>query len=294
VTGEPGPTEGRPDPTAGPIPSEDVPRGAPPTSSRTKWRGTAKWTLGVLLALDLGVLLVTLSFANVTAEGPAKRSLRHSLAILTEVDAYLDDHFETLQQEASQSPEQTVTLPDFPVPVTFTPAEIGANDREGFRALLLTRAADRLYEDGVSLLQEDRGTEVSFFSPQGALRGGMNFLRPTPHGVLSALTIALAAAAGVLALGLMATGRGYGRLLGLGLSAFVGAAPVLALAVAVRYILRVAADGVDDYLAREFLTLGQELTWAPIRNGIIFSVGGAVFLVAGATLARWSDSRSRP
>jgi hypothetical protein len=46
-------------------------------------------------------------------------------------------------------------------------------------------------------------------------------------------------------------------------------------------------------MTREFLRLSQELTWAPIRNGIIFSVGGAVVLVVGTALARWSDSQQR-
>ncbi len=283
------PTETAPPPevTAG------LPQRASLGGDRAGWRSSAKWLLGALLAVDLALLLFALSFANITSESAAKRSLRHSIAILTEVDAFLNDHFETLQQQAPEMPGQNVTLPDFPVEVTFTSEEIGTADRESFRALLLTRAADLLYEDGASLLQEDRASEVSFFSPQGAVRGGMDFLRPDPHHVLNVLTMALAAAAAVLALGLMAAGRGYGRLVGVGLSALLAAAPFLILAVAVRFIFRLAADGVDDYLTREFLTLGQELTWAPIRNGIIFSVGGAVFLVVGAALARWNDIRAR-
>lgn len=265
----------------------------PLVSDRFRWRSTAKWFFGALLVLDLGALLFVLSLANVTAEGPAKRSLRQSLAILTEVDAFLDDHLETLRQEASQTQEEALTLPDFPIQVSFTPEEILATNREEFRALLLSRSSDLVHKEGMSILQEDRGSEISFFSTQGLIRSGMDFLRPTPHRVLTVLTIALAAVAGVLALGLMLASRGYGRLLGLGLSVLLAAAPFLIVAVAVRFALRLAADGLDDYLAREFLALGQELTWAPIRDGIIFSVGGAVVFVAGAALARWSDSRQR-
>jgi len=65
----------------------------------------------------------------------------------------------------------------------------------------------------------------------------------------------------------------------------------LILAVAARYVMRVAADGTDDYLSREFLQLGQELTWAPIRDGIIFSAGSALLLAGGSLLASWSDHR---
>ena len=256
---------------------------------RLRWANAAKWIVGGLLVLDLGVLLFVLSFAHATAEGPAKRSLRHSLAILTEVDTFLEDHWETLRQEAAQTQEESPEPPDLPVAVSFTPDEVLASDRDEFRALLLTRMADRVYEQGVATFREERGAEIGFFSTQGAVRSGMDFLRPTPHRVLTALTIALAAAAGLLALSLALTTRGHGRLVSLGLAVVAAAVPFLVLAVAVRFALRLAADGLDDYLAREFLTLAQEMTWAPIRNGLIFAVGGGVVLLAGTALARWSD-----
>ena len=248
--------------------------------------------LGGLLILDIGVLLFVLSLANVTAQGPAKRSLGHGLAILTEVDALLDDHFEALRQEASES-DEPLTLPDVPIAVSFTPQEVRAAGREEFRALLLSRWAEQVYDNGLSVLQEDRKAEVSSLSTQGLVRTGMDFLRPAPHRVLGILTIVFATAAGVLALGLVAATRGYGRLVALGLSVLLAATPFLITAVAVRFIFRLSADSVDEYLAREFLRLGQELTWAPIRNGLIFTVWSAVVFAAGLALARWNDSPSR-
>ena len=275
-------------------PWDDAAAGAPETARGSPLRGRAKWLLASLLALDVGVLLFALSFANATAEGPAKRSLGYSLAILTEVDAYLDLHFEALQEAASETDAEVVTAPDFPVAVTFTPEEILAADRAALRRLLLERSAERVHEQGARVLREDRTVEIGFFSPQGAIRAGMDFLRPAPHQVLTVLTMSLAAAAGVLALGLVVTARGYGRLLSVGLSVFAAAVPFLVVAVGVRFALRVAADGTDDYLAREFLRLCQEVSWAPIRNGLIFSAGSAAFVAAGTALARWSDSRLPP
>ena len=261
------------------------------TGFRSSWWRRARWPLGGLLVLDLVILLFVLSLANVTAEGPAQRSLGQSLAILTEIDAFLDDHLETLRLEAEQTEAASVVLPDFPVQVSISTEEILTSEREEIRALLLARSAERIHAEGVTVLREGRGAEISFFSPQGALRSGMDFLRPTPHRVLMRLTIALAALAALLTLGLTLASRGYGRLLALGLSIFLAATPFLVLAVAVRFAFRLAADGLDDYFASEFLELGQELTWAPIRNGIIFTIGGGVMLAAGAVLARWSDSR---
>jgi len=267
------------------LPSLERDGGSSPRRSRTP----LKWVCGILLVLDTMALLFVLSFANVTAEGPAQRGLAHSVAILTEIDAYLDDHYETIRDQAAETDEDAVELPDFPIAVAITPQEVTAGDRGSFRALLLERAGTAVYDQGVAVMREGRESEVTFFSTQGAIRTGMDFFRPTPHRVLTYVTIAFAAAAGVLAAGLIFSTGGYGRAAGLGLTVLLGASTFLILAIAVRFALRVAADGVDDYVAREFLELGQELTWAPIRNGIIFAIGGGALFLAGALLARWDD-----
>jgi len=205
-----------------------------------------------------------------------------------------DDHYETLRQEAARTPDETLSIAAFPLDVSFTPEEISSTDRDEFRALLLSRSADLVHDDGIAAFHIDRDSDIGFFSPEGILSTGMDFLRPRPHNVLTVLTIVLATAAGLLALGLVLSSRGYGAVMAVGLSVLLAAAPVLLLAVAVRFAFRLAADGVDDYLARELFTLGQELTWAPIRNGIIFTAGAAATLIAGSALARWSDSQHLP
>lgn len=252
----------------------------------------AKWLLGALLFLDVGVLLVVLSLSNVTSEGPAKRSLGRSLAILTEVDTLLDARYDILRQEASQTNGE-IALNDVPIPVSFTSEEILNTNREQFRALLLQRWAEQVYDHGVGVLREDRASEVGAFSTEGLVRTGMDFLRPTPHTVLGILTIVFAVLAAAFATGLALTTRGYGRLAALGLSVFLAATPFLITAVAVRFVFRLGADGVDEYFVHEFLSLGQEITWAAIRNGVIFCVGSGAVMLAGAALARWSDLRPR-
>ncbi len=247
--------------------------------------------LGILLACAIGLMLCLLALSNVTEEGPATRSIARSLAILTEVDTFLDAEYADLRERASETTDN-VALTDFPVAVSFTPEEVLATDRAGFRDLLLSRSAQRVYDDGASVLREGTTDEGGFFSTASVLRRGLELLRPAPHRIFFGLTVALAAVALLLALGLGLTTRGYGRLLAIGLSSFLIAVPFLALAVGIRFSLRVAAEGADDYFSEEFLQLGQELAWAPIRNGIIFSAGAAALLAAGSILARWSDARN--
>ncbi len=240
--------------------------------------------LRALLVLDLISLLFAVSFAAVTAPGPAERALGRSVAILTQVDTYLDGHFQSIQQQAAQTQEQKVTLPDFPIAVSFTPQEIRQAGRAQFRALLLERAAGVLHDDGMSAFRQGRASEGSFFSTEGAIRTGMDLFRPVPHRVFIGLTIALGLAATLLALMLAQTTQGSARLQTLGLSTLLASVVFLALAVAVRFGFRLAAVAADDYLAREFLRLGRQLTWAPIRDGLIVMVGAASLVAAGAAL----------
>ncbi len=214
--------------------------------------GRSNRPVGALLALNLGLLLFALSFSNATAEGPAKRSLSHSIAILTEIDAYLDDNLEQLQ--AAQAEDGPLSLPDFPIELELTVEEIGSADRGEIRDLLLSRSAERVYDEGMSAFQTDE-QGVGFFSPQGVVRTGMNLFRTTPHNIVAVLTILLAVVAAGLAVRLATVNRGYGRLLALGPSICLAAIPFLVLAIAVRFALRLAADSVDEYPAREFLEL---------------------------------------
>ena len=201
------------------------------------------------------------------------------------MDAYLDDRYEPLQEEAAQGGEGRIVLSDFPVEVAFQPEEIEASNRESFRALLLERSAERVYREGASAFEVSATADMGFSSLQGTTRNGIDFLRSTPHDALVIATAALGVTAALLAVALVLSCRGYGRLQAIGVSVSLAALPFLVLAVAARFGLRVVADGVDDYVANEFVVLGQELAWAAIRNGIIFSVGAGVFLVLGVALS---------
>jgi hypothetical protein len=239
----------------------------------------------------IGLLLCTLAFSNITEEGAATRSISRSLAILTEVDGFLDAEYEPLRERAGATNEE-IALIDFPIEVFFTPEEVLGTDQAGFRELLLSRSAQRVYDDGASVLRDGRDGDTGLLSTEHVLRRGLEVFRPAPHKIFLGLTVALAIAALILALGLGLKTRGYGRLQTIGLSALLVAIPFLAIAAGARFAMRLAADGADDYLWHEFFQLGQELAWAPIRNGIVFSTGAAVLFVAGAILARWSEAEN--
>ena len=240
--------------------------------------------LRALLALDLIALLFTVSFAAITAPAPAERALGRSVAILTEVDTYVDGHFPALQQEAVHTDQTRLTLPDFPVAVSFTPQEIQHADRDRFRALLLARSATVLHNEGTSAFLHGRPRQAGYGSPEGAIRAGMDLFRPVPHRVFVGLAIALGLMAALLALALAA--QGDAPLQTIGVSAVVASGVFLALAVAVRVVFHLASLAAGDELVRGFLDLAEQLTWAPIRDGLIVMVGSAALAAAGAALPR--------
>lgn len=256
------------------------------------WRHALKWTLGVLLVLACFALFSALSLMQLTSRGPAERLLRRSVASLTEIDSYVDRRYEDFHQEATEQRPDPVVLNDFPVRMEFDRAEARTMSRDDLRSALLDRSAALIYDRGMSVFGQSAGEESSTFSTSGAVRRSLDFLRDDNFQVLRVLTFSLALASGILAVGLTLTGRGYGRLVGVGAAISAAAVPFLIGAVALRYTLRTAAGGQNEFLSNELLNIGAEAAWVAIRNGMAFAGLGVVFLVAGIRLAQWADARA--
>lgn len=271
------------------------------TIGRGFWRNVFKWATGILLALSLVALLVALGLTQLTAEGPSKRTLRRSVASLTEIDSLLDRGYEELRREAQEDGEAALRLKDSPVQVSLSAEEVLDLSRSELRGLILDRSAERLYDEGMSAFREE-GTDLSeegigFFSTQGAVRNSLGFLRDNVHDALRVAVASLAGVCLVLAVALALLARGFGRLASVGAAVSAAAIPFLVGAVAVRFALRLASEEGDEYLVRELLRIGEEIAWIPIRDSIAFTAMGVSFLVAGIVLALWADrqpSRGRP
>jgi hypothetical protein len=265
------------------------------TIGRGFWRNLFKWAAGILLMLSLLALLVALGLAQLTAEGPAKRTLQRSVASLTEIDTLLDEGYDELRQEAEEDDEASLGLKDFPVQVSLSAEEVLDLSQSELRGLLLDRSADRLYDEGMSAFREegtDLGEEgMGFFSTQGAVWNSLGFLRDNVHDGLRVAVASLAGVCLVLTAALALLARGFGRLASVGAAVCAAAVPFLAGAVAVRFALRLASEGNDEYLVRELLRIGEEIAWIPIRDSIAFTAMGVAFLLAGIGLALWADRR---
>ena len=119
------------------------------------------------------------------------------------------------------------------------------------------------------------------------MRIAIDLMRPTPHNIFLGLTIVLVVLTTLLVLAQGLSLSETNRIVVVTLTVFSGAAMFLIAAVATRFAMRVAADSTDDEMTREFLQLMQEGGWAPIRNGIVMTVGSATAMIATVVLNRW-------
>ena len=181
------------------------------------WRRHAPQVATALaLGMALLALLVALNLLQLTAPGPAHRALRRAVASLTEIDSLLAVHDAALRQQAGVSPDEPLSLPDYPLDVSLSPEEAQRPAAE-VRDLLLDRSAEQVYQEGSAAFREEgQSGDASRLSVQGAVDTGLGFLTAGNHDALRWATLVLAVVSGVLSGALILVTRGYGRLRALG------------------------------------------------------------------------------
>ena len=254
-------------------------------------RSTLKWAVAFAL---FWVLLATLGFLQlfqITSEGVSKRALHRAVAVLTEIDPLIDRNYDDLQARSDAiQPGETVALRDFPLDVQLTREEATLS-KSDLRELLLTRSADIMYSRGTSplRLRDGGGGAAGTFSVGGITDRSLGFLRHRNHDILGALTLAFAVLSVFLALTLATLCRGFARLGSIGAVVLAASVTLLLSALGARAYTAHLRDSDNEYLQRELLAIGHGLTWIPIRNGIAFTVLGALMLVTAIAMATWAD-----
>src|ERR1700674_3677240 len=139
------------------------------------WRSLGKWSVGFGLFVTLLALFTSLQLFQLTAEGAAKRTLRRSVAAVTEIDPLIHRNFDELQRSAENAaPGETVQLRDFPVVVPLTAAEVTGMSKQRLRDVLLDRTADVMYSQGAGPLRTPaaKDGDVGRFSIAGLTQHG--------------------------------------------------------------------------------------------------------------------------
>ena len=261
------------------IPPASEPR--PPTVTPLI-RVASQWLVGAVLAVTLMLLFLAINAVQLSSEGTGQHLLGRSVAVSTNIDAILPDLQTALREEAQEGEVDPVRVPDFPIPVDLPRDEAVSLEGAALRERILKDAAARLYQNGMSVWEEDEPKgeqDIENISVTGALRRGLGLISAENHDRFVVAAAVLGFLSAVLGVALLASGRSWGRLIAFSTVTTAAALPSLASAVAVRFGFRTAQEEADPFVSG-LLDLGVEAMWIPIRNYVALTVLGftALFL----------------
>jgi hypothetical protein len=261
--------------------------GPGPTSAVPLLRGALQWLFGSLLAVALIGFFLAINGVQLTSSGTAQRILSRATADLTEIDAMLPTIQADLVEAAEASEEDTVVVPHFPMVVELPREEAATISTAELRSLLLSEAAEAIYKEGMSvwaLADPEAEQDIDILSPEGGVHRGLGFLSDDNHQALRIAAIVLGFISLALAVLILVSTQGMGRLVALGAALLGAAVPSLLGAVAVRFAFRTASEDQEDYLLTRLLDLGNDAAWLTLRNYTILTLVGLGLVIVGLAL----------
>ena len=256
-------------------------------------RTASTWGLAAVLVFVFAAFLLTLTAAQLTAEGSGKRVLRRSVAVITDIDNTLPRIETDLHAAAANSDSPTVQVPDFPIAVTLSRDDAQTLSGPALRQRLLDEGADRLYDDGSSAWSSgdpDAARSVPRASAAGAVDRGLGTVRDTTHLAFLILAVFLGLVAAAMAVSLALALPRDARLVTLGGVALAASLPLLAAAVALRFAFRTAGPDSDPFV-QGMLDIGADSMWIPVRNCFTAALLGAGVLASGLAVIWWEARR---
>lgn len=255
-------------------------------------RATSQWVIGITLVALLTLLFLGISAVQLSSESVGQRILRRSVAVSTNIDAILPDVQAALDERVQEGSGDTVRVPDFPIPVDLARADAADLEGVALRERILSEAAARLYEDGMSVWADadpDGEQSIETISVAGALKRGQGLITDKNHDRMVIATVVLGFLSAVFTILLAVSVRSWGRLIALSAVTIAAAFPSLATAVGIRFAFRTAQEEADPFVSG-LLDVGVEAMWVPIRNYLALTVLG--FTVMLLTLVFiWISSR---
>jgi hypothetical protein len=229
--------------------------------------------LAALLAVSLFLAVSALSFRQATSSGSARTILGNGIAEITDIDRLI------AQDLNAPSTGDVPPLPGFPIDIQLTHTEIQGKSVPEVRELVLTRAAARVYDDGVHAFDRTGDQAVSRFSDDGLLTTLANQLTRSNHNRATVALIILAIITALAAGALIISAEEGRRLRFLGGSVLAGALPGVALSAAAWLI--VGSIGGNDSFHDALRSLARSVIDVPLRDFLIVMLLGLFILLIG-------------
>ncbi|MSQ41840.1 MAG: hypothetical protein EXR65_02235 [Dehalococcoidia bacterium] len=246
-------------------------------------REALRHALAGALAIAVALWLGAFSLAQASSERVALPALERTAAALTQLDALVELHAQTLQ-EAADSGATALLPPGFPIRDAAVPARAvvrdGRVDLALLRDTLRRNAARLLYERGADAFTPPDGD--GGLRSTGLLRALLRMAGSGTHELALALSWLLGAVAATLAAALLAVTPGPRRLRALGRALLGAAAIVFAAALVARAALALGSADEGDTLFAEALAIAQGLLTLPLRDALWVALAGAALTLPAA------------
>jgi hypothetical protein len=257
-------------------------------------RSEHRWIIAAALALALIALVAFLSLAQVASSGAGKRIMARTTATMTEIDSAMPQIQESLREAADQSGVDPIPVPDFPVPVEVPRDIVISGNTEQIRDEILSRSADGMYDEGVSVWDDadpDASQNIARTSAAGGIRAALSLIGDTPRTVFLALTAIAALAAAALAVAFTLQMPALRRLTALGAALAAAGVPAAAGFLVVRLMTDAA---VDEPFGDALTVIAADAEDVGLRNSLIVAALGLALLALGTVGSALERGEKRP
>ena len=242
---------------------------------------------GGLFAIALLLFVASFSAYEITRPTRAASILEVGIASLTDVDQVLVESLPLLREEAAATSEPTVTMPNYPLRVLLTPAEVLSGDAASIRALLLERSAALVYADGLDAFDRTGQQSVGILSLSGLVEPIVGLLTDETHSRARWAAVTTFIIATLMGAATLALNRGFARFRAFGVAALLAAGPGFLVAWGAGFVL--SRFSSDDAFERDLRLIFEGMLDVPQRNFLIVGILGLAVAAVGWLLGMAAD-----
>ena len=254
----------------------------------------------VALALVVLIFLGAYGLYTVTGRAAADRIYARAIPSMTELDRLVALHGAELQTQAqSAAPNTALTLAGLPIHVSVTADEVRTHTLDGVAQLLEQRAAAAIYDEGAGAFAAPGGVATNatgpLFSATWTVNKAFSLLNARQHKRLSTAALVTGVLALALALAFCLQVGSYGRIVGVGVAALVGALVAGVLTFCLWFVVQVYSSGASAPLAVAAWGMIADVSWIMLLIDGVAAITAAALLALGlifAALARGPAPRT--
>jgi len=242
------------------------------------------------ICLSLVALLPSLGLYVATRADSAQRIIARAIPATTELDGLLSLHGADLQAHAKADTHTPVVLPEFPINVSLPAVQVAQASPQRMSLLFATRAAAAIYERGFGAfaLADARPANRTgpLLSSQWAMHQALGLLNTRSHARFKQTTLGLGLITAILLLLFSFQVRGYGRLVGFGVTGLVAAVAAALVTLFGWLIVEVNYNGASSALGSAAWGMIADVAWTMALIDLVAAGCCLALAAAGYLFAR--------